>query len=194
MAGFGCPPRVIRAPNGFQIEVLPKVGPSLAGGDCEARQLLIDMLSCLPGFRHIATPSARIAASRMPLLEVFIAEFLRTVGQLVKRGLRSQYSSREENLFALRGKLQLARHLRLNLTRADRFFTDHDEFSADRAENRLVHSALRRVLSMTAEQANQRLARELVFAFADVPLAQEPRLEFQRVNGPDPVWWTPSLT
>ncbi len=173
---------VIRAPSGFQIEVLPKVGAVLSGGVAVARQLLIDMLSCLPGFRHIATPSASIAATRMPLLEVFVGEFLRTVSQLVKRGLRSEYSERVDNVFALRGKLQVAGHLRLNIARADRFFTEYDEFSADRAENRLVHSALRFVLSMTADQANQRLARELAFVFADVPLARDVRRDFQRVN------------
>ncbi len=96
---------VIRAPDGFQIEVLPKVGKAIGGGTKEARQLLIEMLCCLQGFRHVQTDSAKISAARMPLLEVFIAEFLRTVEHIVKRGLRSDYSSQQDNLFALRGKL-----------------------------------------------------------------------------------------
>ncbi len=83
---------VIRAPDGFQIEVLPKVGQAIGGGALEARQLLIEMLCCLHGFRHVQTDSAKLAATRMPLLEVFIGEFLRTVEHIVKRGLRSAYS------------------------------------------------------------------------------------------------------
>jgi 5-methylcytosine-specific restriction enzyme subunit McrC len=35
---------VIRAPDGYQIEVLPKVGKAIGGGAVEARQLLIEML------------------------------------------------------------------------------------------------------------------------------------------------------
>lgn len=173
---------VIRAPDGYQIEVLPKVGKAIDGGDVEARQLLIEMLRCLGGFRHIQTDSAKLFATRMPLLEVFIAEFLRAVQHLVKRGLRSDYRAQQDNLFALRGKLQMAAHLRHNLCRRDRFFAEFDEFSPNRPENRLLHAALKRVLAWTASQANQQLARELCFVFADVPASEHPATDFQRVR------------
>lgn len=173
---------VIHAPDGFQIEVLPKVGKILSGGAIEARQLLIEMLCCLRGFRHVQTDSAKILAARMPLMEVFISEFLRSVKNIVTRGLRSEFSNREANLFALRGKLLLAPHLRQNLYRADRYFTAHDEFSTDRPENRLVRAALRQVLMLSASQANQQLARELQFALADVPASVQPLLDFRRVR------------
>ncbi len=173
---------VIRAPDGFQIEVLPKIGKAIGGSAKEARQLLIEMLCCLQGFRHVQTESAKISAARMPVLQVFIAEFLRTVERIVKRGLRSDYSSRQDNLFALRGKLLMAPHLRQNLYRADRFFTEHDEFLTNRPENRLLHAALQRALMLSASQANQQLARELQFVFADVPASAQPALDFQRVR------------
>lgn len=173
---------VIRAPGGFQIEVLPKLGKLGEGGAGEARRLLIDMLRCLREFRHLKTESANISATHMPLLEVFISEFLRTVSDVVKRGLRSDYSGKQDNLFALRGKLLVAQHLRQNLYRADRFFTEHDEFSTNRPENRLIHTALRRVLALSNSQSNQQLARELGFVFADVPVSPQPRTDFQRVR------------
>ena len=173
---------VIRAPDGFQIEVLPKIGKALNGGDAQTRQLLIEMLRCLGGFRHIQTESAKLVAARMPLLEVFIGEFLRAVEHIVKRGLRSDYSARQDNVFALRGKIQMAAHLRQNLCRRDRFFAAFDEFSINRPENRLLHSALRRALAWTASQAHQQLARELCFVFAEVPVSEQPALDFQRVR------------
>jgi 5-methylcytosine-specific restriction enzyme subunit McrC len=173
---------VISAPNGYQIEVLPKVGKVIGGGAKEARQLLIEMLCCLQRFRHVHTDSAKIAAARMPLLEVFIAEMLRSIKRIVKGGLRSDYSSRQDNLLALRGKLLIAPHLRQNLFRADRFFTEYDEFSPDRPENRLLHAALRRVLMVSMSHANQQLARELQFVFADVPASTAHRIDFQRVR------------
>lgn len=173
---------VIRAPNGYQIEVLPKVGKAIGGGDVEARQLLIEMLCCLHGFRHVQTDSAKLSAARMPLLEVFISEFLRTVEHIVKRGLRCDYRQRQDNLFALRGKLLMSPHMRQNLFRADRFFTEHDEFSANRPENRLIHAALQRVLHLTKTHSNQKLARELDFVFADIPPSIQPRIDFQLVR------------
>ena len=173
---------VLRAPNGFQIEVLPKVGKTIGGGAVEARQLLIDMLCCLQQFRHLQTDKAKLLARRMPLLEVFISEFLRAVELVVKRGLQSDYSVRQDNVFALRGKLMVAAHLRQNLFRADRFFTQFDEFNTDRPENRLLHTALQHVLRLTSSQENQKLARELAFVFADVPVSDLPSADFQRVR------------
>lgn len=171
---------VIRAPCGFQIEVLPKTGRNTSPD--EARALLIEMLKCLAGFRHIKTANADLAAERMPLLEVFIRQFLLAVGSLIKRGLRSDYVARQDNLFALRGRLLVARQISQNLIRRDRFFTEHDEFSQDRAENRLIHTALRHVLTLCRSQESQRFARELGFIFADVPLSVDVPLDIQRIR------------
>jgi 5-methylcytosine-specific restriction enzyme subunit McrC len=173
---------VIRSPDGFQIEVLPKVGKVIGGGDVQARRLLIEMLRCLGGFRHVQTDSAKLVATRMPLLEVFIGEFLLAVEHIVKQGVRSDYTLRRDNVFALRGKLQIATHLRQNLCRRDRFFAEFDEFSTNRPENRLLHAALRRTLAWTASQANQQLARELCFVFADVPESERPAVDFSKVR------------
>jgi 5-methylcytosine-specific restriction enzyme subunit McrC len=171
---------VVRAPCGYQIEVLPKVGKDM--DEKRARQLLIDMLLCLNGFRHIKTDSAKLASARMPLFEVFIKEFLLAVEHVVKRGVRSDYVARQDNLFALRGKLLIAQQIRQNLHRADRFFTEHDEFSPNRPENRLLHTALRQVLSASVSQDNQRLARELCFVFADIPASTQIAHDFQQVR------------
>ena len=174
---------VIRAPGGFQIEVLPKIGKATRGDEApQIRQLLLDMLRCLGEFQHIQTDAAQLCAAHMPLLEVWIGEFLRAVERVVKRGLRGDYNTRQDNLFALRGKLLMAAHLRQNLCRRDRFFTQFDEFSVNRPENRLLHTALRRVLDWTRAQAHQQLARELHFVFAEVPESMQPRLDFQRVR------------
>lgn len=171
---------VLRSPSGFQLEVLPKIGKST--DENTARRQLIDMLRCLNGFRHIKTDSARLATAQMPLLELFIGEFLQAVKTVVKRGLRSDYVARQDNLFALRGKLLVAQNLRNNLFRPDRFYTEHDKFSPNRPENRLLHAALRGARSMTRSPDNQRLARELCFVFADVPESTSVALDFQRVR------------
>lgn len=171
---------VIRAPNGYQIEVLPKVGK--IDDAKRARMLLIDMLRCMYGFRHIQTDSARLSATRMPLLEVFIREFLLAVQVVVKRGLRSDYVGRQDNLFVMRGKLLVSEHLRRNLTRADRFFTAHDQFIPDRPENRLIHTALHRAIQLTSSPENQRLGQELRFVFAELPTSKVPILDFQQVR------------
>ncbi|MEO5330399.1 MAG: McrC family protein [Magnetococcus sp. YQC-5] len=173
---------VIRTPQGFHIEVLPKVGKVIDDGAKEARQLLLEMLRCLNGFRHIRIESALLAAAKMPLMEVFIGEFLQSVEQVVKRGLRSDYVSRQDNLFVLRGKLLVTQQIRQNVCRADKFYTEHDEFTPNRPENRLLHAALRRVLSESTTPTNQRLARELCFVFAEIPASTQAAQDFQQIR------------
>lgn len=173
---------VVRTPSGQQLEVLPKIGKRVEGGPARARKILLDMLCCLRGFRHIQSGRAELLARRMPLPEIFISEFLRAVDHVVKRGLRSDYSRREDNLTFLRGKLIVSAQLRQNLLRPDRFFADHDEFTANRPENRLLHLALDRALHQASSQENQRLARELRFVFADLPRSTQVDEDFRRVR------------
>jgi len=171
---------VIRAPCGFQIEVLPKIGKHDSAAEARAR--LVEMLQCLAEFRHIKLANARLATVRMPLLEVFIRQFLDDVSAVVKRGLRSDYVFQGGNLPALRGKLIIGQHLAKNLVRPDRFYTQHDDFSQNRAENRLIHSALRIALSACKSFENQRLARELCFVFTDIPQSSDVPSDLGRIR------------
>ena len=170
---------VIRTPSGLQIEVLPKIGKAMSAD--KARQILLDMLCCLPDFQHVQTESAQLLARKMPLLEVFISEFLRTLEQVVKQGLRGAYVTQEDNLFVLRGKLMMAMHLRHNICRQDRFYVQFDEFTSNRPENRLLKCTLQRVLALTRQPDNQKRARLLHFVFDEVPASTQVALDFQRV-------------
>jgi 5-methylcytosine-specific restriction enzyme subunit McrC len=173
---------VVRAPDGTQIEILPKIGKSSDADVGRIRRTLLEMLCSLPRFRHILTDNALLQTSRMPLLDIFIHQFLQAVQAIVKRGLRGGYSTRQDNLFALRGKLQVATHLRENLIRRERFFSEFDEFSTDRAENRLIHTALKLALSCSSSALNQQLARELCFVFCDVPVSKVPSVDLQLIE------------
>ena len=173
---------VLRAPCGYQIEVLPKIGKDEGSDPNQVRDLLLGMLGCLRQFRHLRVDRASLAARRMPLLDVFIGEFLLSVRDVVKRGLRRDYLAKQGNLPVLRGKLMMAAHLRDNLVRADRFHTEHDEFCDQRPENRILHAALRRVLALARSTEHQRLARELLFVFTDIPLPTDVTLAFRQVR------------
>jgi len=173
---------VVRAPDGTQIEILPKIGRLSEDDVDKTRILLLNMLRSLPGFKHVKTTDAALQARKMRLLDIFICEFLKATQAIVKRGLRGGYSTRRDNLAALRGKLQISIHLRENLVRRDRFYSEFDEFSTDRAENRLLHTALRRSLSWASSAEIQHLARELCFVFSDVPESTVPRVDMQFVK------------
>ncbi|NMH61013.1 McrC family protein [Alteromonas ponticola] len=161
---------VLITPDGFQIEILPKVAKLTEheNGLVESRLALLNMLRSLGEFRHIQSNLANVMEQKMPLLEVFVAQFLSSVNTVVKRGIKRDYINKFDNLFYLKGKLQVADQLKRNLIQRQKFCVEYDEFKPDIPANRLIKGALQKVLSFTRSQQNQRLARELEFAFNDV--------------------------
>lgn len=171
---------ILSTPHGFQLEILPKVGKNLTASS--ARETFITMLSHLPGFRHIQTQQATLQAQRMSLLEIFISQFLLSVSQLLKQGLRSDYVSEQGNLPFMKGKLMLSAQLRHNALNRHKFYVDYDDYMPDCAANRLLHSALDKLLSLRLSSENQRWLYELRFAFDGVPLSREIESDINRLR------------
>lgn len=176
---------VIFTPIGEHIEVLPKLAKKndqSKSANVDARKKLLMMLRHLREFRYIETHLASIETEKMPLLEVFIQQFLHSVNQLVKRGLRSDYVQCEDNLTFLKGKLLVPKQLRHNLVNKHKFYVEYDEFLQNRPANRLIRAALKKVGTYTHLNANQRWIRELDFAFNDVPISQDVKNDFAQVK------------
>ncbi len=179
---------VIQIPNGEQIEVLPKIGKvsNEATADkltiVNSRKSLLNMLKTMNGFRHIESADAQVNQHKMPLFEVFIRQFLQSVNQLVKRGLRSDYVSRQDNLLFLKGKLLTSQQLKYNLVNKHKFYVEYDEYLLDRPANRLIHTALNKISKYSRNNAHQRLCRELSFAFNDIPVSNNVKQDFAQVK------------
>ncbi len=185
---------MLSTPHGIQLEILPKIGKNLT--EASARKTFITMLSHLPGFRHIQTQQATLQAQRMPLLEIFISQFLHSVSQLLKQGLRSDYVSEQGNLSFMKGKLMLSEQLRYNAVSRHKFCVDYDDYLPDCSANRLLHSALDELLSLKLSSENQRLLYELRFAFEGIPLCRDIesdlnslRLERGMAHYNEPIAW-----
>jgi len=177
---------VLQTPCGTQIEVLPKTS---VGDENQAqrekdfeqnRNMLFCMLRHLKGANFKQSGDAHLRKAPMHLLELFITYFLQEVNTLVKRGVRSDYVTKEENQAFLKGKLLINQQIRVNAVQQQRFFCAYDEYLPDRPENRLIHSALEKVLKLSRNANNQRLSRELIFVFADVPVSKNIRQDFTK--------------
>jgi len=162
---------ILSTPLGLQLEILPKVGKNLTAAD--ARETFVTMLSHLPGFRHIQTQQATLQAQRMPLLEIFISQFLQSVSLLLKQGLRADYVSEQGNLSFMKGKLMLSAQMRHNVVNRHKFYVEYEEYMPDCAANRLLHSALDKLFSLNLSSENQRWLYELRFAFDSIPLSRD---------------------
>ena len=85
---------------------------------------------------------ASLDTARLNLHEIFISVYLEKVSELVKRGLKSSYVVREDNLNFFKGKLLVWQHLRKNFVHREKFFVAFDEYSIDRPEHRLIKATL----------------------------------------------------
>ncbi len=176
---------VIFLPSGNHIEVLPKTGLVADSGETayeEARSTLLIMLQALGEFHHIQLENAGLKALKMPLLEVFIARFLDNVNHIVKRGLKRDYVRQEDNLLVKKGKLNMAGQLRHNSVLKHRFYCEFDEYVENRPVNRLLKTAMLTLQSYCRDHSNQKLLRELLFAFDAVPKSLNTKQDFDSVK------------
>lgn len=175
---------VLQTPSGTQIEILPKIysGHGQELGQDQVRNILIRMLGYLRNSPFRQSDRALLTDASIPLIEVFIGYFLQQVNNLVKRGVRSDYVVNQGNLSFMKGKLLVADQIRHNLVQQHRFYVEYDEFQVNRPENRLIRATLGKISSIVAESSNQRLCRELLFAFDHIPPSTDIRIDLGRCS------------
>jgi len=139
---------VIALPGNAFIEVLPKTGRKVDEVEIARKQILM-MLRTLKSFRHIATSTSSVRTSEMPLMEVFIQQFIDSVQQIIRQGLKRDYLRQQDNLAWMKGKLRVSAQLSKNCVRRDRFQVEFDEYSVERPENRILKTAIDKIRRQT---------------------------------------------
>ena len=167
---------VITTKRGTVVEILPKIDLGAETGsdiDETTRRLFLRMLRCWRRLTEPLPESAIRAMRRFPMLEVFVHRFLADLTALTRGGLAKRYVQVEENLPCLRGRILFREHVRANFVNWARFHVTYDELSVNRPANRLIHSALARLLPRVSSDRNRQCVRELLVAFADVPCSAD---------------------
>lgn len=170
------------------LEILPKVdfGESEEAEKQEniekkTREIFFEMLRAWRGLKSVQFNEANIRDVRnFNMWEVFVHLFLNNVVSLTQRGLARGYQPQENNLPCLRGRILFTPHIRENSANRARFYVGYDEFTADRPVNRLIHSALHKLISFTREPRNQQLLHQLRLYFADIPKSKRIEADWQR--------------
>ncbi|MEC7120333.1 MAG: McrC family protein [Pseudomonadota bacterium] len=172
---------VLRCPDGVVLEILPKAFKHDDTPEA-ARAILLKMLAAVPEITALLQTKATVQLAKMPLLDVFLQLALDSFAQVIQRGLRRDYRTEQGNLPTLRGRLLVSQQLRHNLTNQAQFFTAHDEYTAIRAENRLLKSALLMASRIAKSTKQQHLAHELLLRIGDVPASQQLAQDWRAVR------------
>ena len=170
---------VIQTKDGTTIEILPKISNL---EDEELKKILLKMLKTLKNSPFKNFNMAHLKKCKMPLLEIFISMFLDELSHLLKRGIKSDYILKEENLRFLKGKLKIGEQIKKNFIHKERFFVEYDEFISDRVENRLIKTTLRYLYKKSRSNRNQQRIREFLFVFDDVGVSHHIKTDFAKVK------------
>lgn len=170
---------VLQTKDGTTIEILPKIREV---DTHTSKEILIKMLKTLKKspFKHFNM--AHLKSAKMPLLEIFITMFLDELSALIKKGIKSDYITKEENLAYLKGKLQIKEQIAKNNIHKERFYVVHDEYLSDRVENRLIKTTLHYLYKQTKSNSNKRRIREYLFVFDEVDTSHAITSDFFKVK------------
>lgn len=175
---------VINAGKDFQLEILPKIDFSSSQADPTKASISIfmRMLSYLKDFPGLPSEKSSLSTKHEDLFELFICLYLEKVKSLVRRGLKRGYSEVEENIHCLKGRLDMANHIKENSARRDRFYCIHDEYLPDGPENRLIKSSLLLLSKESNKASNIRDAASLLSYFENVPESKDYKVDYSLVS------------
>lgn len=157
------------AGRGCSLEILPKVDPAGASEDARTvRARLIHMLDVALGLDLSAGEAMAMSHRADSLLEVFIALFAERLLAEVRRGLPRLYRTQEDDLRALRGRLDVVRQFTVHAVRPDRLACRFDALDADVPLMQIMKACVV-LLGRHARSADtQRKLAELRFLLTDV--------------------------
>jgi len=170
---------IIQTKDGTTIEILPKIQNI---DSSEAKKILINMLKTLKKSPFKNFNMANLKSAKMPLLEIFITMFLDELAKLLKKGLKSDYITKEENLKFLKGKLKINQQIKKNYIHKDSFFVEYQEFVSDRVENRLIKTTLKFLYKKAKSNNNQQRIREFLFVFDNIKVSSNFKNDFLKIN------------
>lgn len=124
------------------IEIVPKADRDGPLNSQPWREGLLEMLRVGGSLKLERLPAASQRLSRRPLQELIARAYLAEVEGLLHEGLAKGYRTVEDNRPVFRGRLLVAKHVRANVVRADRFYVEHTVFDHHVAINRVILAAL----------------------------------------------------
>lgn len=155
--------------GGKQIEILPKIDIA-AGSEVDARKAFVDMLRTLGGNRAFkAMGKTKVDTASIPIFEIFAAMFLEEASRVASAGLVAGYTERHARQQFVKGRIDFASQAKEGPVHAELLHMDYDEFSLNRAENRLIKSTLELLRRRCCLSDNKRIAARTLTVFEGVP-------------------------
>lgn len=174
---------LIQLNNGFQIQILPKITfcQNVDENNIVTKKIFLKMLRSLKDFPSNVFNESSLRVESMNLYEIFINMYLQEVNHLVKKGLKSTYINKQNNLTYYKGKLLSTNNLRENFVHKERFFVSYEEFQINRPENKIIKATLLKLQKLTNSFSNSKKIRLLLIHFEEVKPSNNFDKDFSQV-------------
>ncbi|MEO7569677.1 MAG: McrC family protein [Croceibacterium sp.] len=172
---------VIAAP-GSSLEILPKIDTTADENDETIRTRLVTMLDVALGLRLGDGQALAMARQKETLLDILIRLFADRLLAEARRGLPRAYLTQEENLAALRGRLDVIRQFTHNAVRPDRLACRFDTLMPDTPLLRVMKACVLILRRHARVLETQRRLDELRFLLAEVSDVQVSALPWTQVR------------
>ncbi len=172
---------LIELKSGFKLQILPKISLCEEVNDnknARTKKVFMEMLKSLKNFPCKVFTTTNLNIDKMNLYEIFINMYIQEVRRLVKKGIKSSYISKEENIPYFKGKLQVNKHIMTNICHQEKFFVKFDEYHINRPENRIIKSTLLKLQRMSESAENIKEIKQLLVAFELIEISTNYRKDF----------------
>lgn len=174
---------IISAP-GCQLEILPKieaVGERASPDAATLRRRLVHMLAVAHDLRVDVGAAAELAWQRDTLLEILIRIFCGKLVDAVRHGMPRHYILHEDDLPALRGRMDVTRQFSVLAAKPQTLACRFDALSPDITLNQVMKAVVQRLSRLSQAEDNQRHLRELGFVYADIAEVPAEALRWDRI-------------
>lgn len=154
------------------LEILPKIDvgttDSVEHENAAIRKQLIHMLGIALNLKLDLGAITELAWQRETLLEILIRVFCDKLIEAVRKGMPRRYVEQEDDLSALRGRLDVTRQFTRHVVNPSRLACRFDILSKDTWLNRIMKAAIVSLSKTSRSSGNQQRLRELVFVYSDI--------------------------
>lgn len=164
------------------IEILPKASRPEEQDHKAWQQALLDMLRECRLIRVENLPAASLSLRPYSILSLYITIFLEETEILLRQGLSREYSRHRGNLPVLKGRLLFHRQVQKNLTHAEHFYTDHEQYGYENLCNRIISSALQALRHFPLEPEQEARFQQLLRHFPALPPVQPGQIEWEELS------------
>jgi len=174
----------VLAARGCSLEILPKIEPEASEeSDVAAiRSRLVHMLDVALDLGLSEGGAAPLARQSETLLDILVRLFATRLLDEARRGLPRRYLACEDDLSALRGRLNVTRQFKINAVRPDRLACRFDELSPDTPLLQLMKAAVVFLEKHARSHETRRQLVELRHLLSDVTDIPTRALPWDRVQ------------